>query len=779
MPKTTPIEPTLPATADVRGPGGLLALAGESSLVFPLLELRVRAAIAGDCCRTVVEQRFANALDRALEAVHLFPLPVGGAVVALRLVCGDVTVDAECRERQDAERTFDQARASGHRAALLLAERDDVHTLRVTRIPPGEEVRVRIVVVERLAFVDGRWRWRWPTVIAPRYLPGTPVGHEGPGALPDTDHAPDASRLQPPLRLAGGTRLDLEVQVEGPIGRVASSLHAVSLELEDHGVRVAPSGTATCDRDFVLGIWPRAQPRPAVRAFTDGQHTAVFVEPPAGSPACLPRDAVFVIDVSGSMQGAKLEAARRALAAALHGLSEGDRFRLISFSDDLDEFAKGYTDYGQAALESADAWIARLQTRGGTEMLPAVVAALSSTRTAGRVATVLFITDGEVHNDAELVAAVAHRANGTRFYTLGIDPAVNAALLTRMARVGGGSCELATPADDVEEVIVRLEARLGGPVADELAVTGIEPADPAPGVLFAGLPRAVIGTGSPERVFVSYRTVDGPASLEVVPSRVAWPLGVFWARERVAMLEDRIAMRPFEAEAIRPEILRIALAHAIASRHTAFVAVERTRVVGGELAEIVQPVELPSQWEESPVEQKLFSALFGSAVSMDCMTMGDLDVSARVRSAGKQRSTGRAKSRRSAPKLAKASYAAAPLALPQEGSVPAARPADPAGELARSQAADGSFGGDLRRTAAALVALVLLGSTRQAGGRRRTVDKAARWLAKRAEPLAQVVLTWLEAVESGTAPPLDPALGALVDAEREGAILGAYLEASA
>ena len=225
-----PIVPTLDPTPRERdaaretGLGGLVALATGQAL--PLRDVRVRARIVGACARTVVEQRFVNTLTEPCEVAHIFPLPPAGAVVELTLCAGDLEVRAECRERTDAEQVFEQARDAGHRAALLTQERADVHTLRVTRIPPGAEVRVRVVVVQPLEASDGLFRWRFPTVVAPRYHAGVPVGHDGPGVHPDTDMVPDASRISPPLRLAGGARLDLEVELGAGVTEVCASRRA-------------------------------------------------------------------------------------------------------------------------------------------------------------------------------------------------------------------------------------------------------------------------------------------------------------------------------------------------------------------------------------------------------------------------------------------------------------------------------------------------------------------------------------------------------------------------
>jgi hypothetical protein len=79
----------------------------------------------------------------------------------------------------------------------------------------------------------------------------------------------------------------------------------------------------------------------------------------------------------------------------------------------------------------------------------------------------------------------------------------------------------------------------------------------------------------------------------------------------------------------------------------------------------------------------------------------------------------------------------------------------------------------VRRTAAALIALVLLGHTRIAGVRKRTVAKAAGWLEKRTEPEAQLALDVLARAERGERVSPDDAIRALADAGPEGAALGA------
>jgi Ca-activated chloride channel family protein len=759
--------------------GGLLGLLGEREVAFPLRQLRVRASLAGNCCRTIVEQVFDNPYAEGLEAVHIFPLPPDGAVTELELRAGDVVVRGECRERKAAEQAFDQARREGRRAALLTADRADVHTVRVTNIPPGTSVSVRLVIIERLEEADGAFLWRFPTVIAPRYLPGaSEIGHAGEGVLPDTDRVPDASRLQPPLRLSGGVAFDLEAEIAGPLASLESSLHAVRATLGD-SVRVAPSGRATLNRDFVLRVVPAAPDNAAVRGYTDGAYTLAVVHPLAAVEAArIPRDVVLVVDVSGSMEGPKLDAAKQAVRAVLHGLDRGDRFRLIAFESAVHPHTPRLVEFDQRSLSQADRWIAALHSMGGTEMVPALTEAFVGDTPPGRLRTVVFITDGQAWNEPELAALVARERRGALLFTVGIDTAVNESLLSRLARVGGGTCELVAPQGDIEEAIVRLEARIGSPVATGLAPRSLDRARPEPLAVFSGRSVPVLLRGAADSVIFHARDASGrPIELAMGECRrVAFPLGALWARERVAWLEDCLVMEPAREAELRAEVLAVALEHKIASRFTAFVAIEERVLHTGERVTVVQPVELPQAWSEA------FLGVGHMAVPMAMPSAAMPGHAVRMASAPPPQATGIWNRVRSAFTHADGDSAgpfeeesdlsalrtdswAEPDATAGSGGVPddhsaaprlAVRRASPNPRreietlLATTQDADGSFGGRADRTAAALVALVCLGHTRKKGTRRRVVEKAAGWLSKhQKDALAQLALSLLERVEAG------------------------------
>ena len=443
-------------------------------------------------------------------------------------------VIGECQKREEALAQFEQARADGKRTALVETEQKGVHTLSIAGLPPKSDVVVQLTVVELLPTIDTRFRWQFPTTIAPRYTPGNEIGHSGMGSAPDTDVVPNASRLTPPLRLSGGTMLDLEVEIAGSLSTLESSLHAVKLYLDSGSVRIAPSASATLNRDFILEFSVAETSTPVTRAFTDGTYTALIIEPPTDMNVhALPRDAVFVVDISGSMEGDKLTAAKAALAGALHGLNRNDRFRLLAFDDRVDQFHADFLEYNDTNVQAADHWISKLAARGGTEMLAPIQESLRGDTPVGRVRTVLFITDGQSNDEARLLPAVANRRGNALFFTLGIDTAVNDALLKTLARAGGGVCELCTPSDDIDAVVAKLETRFGTPLLSDIRVDGA--ARPDGQTVFSGRPATTLIQGSADFVIVHAISPTGEFKDVVTPEKVGFSLGPIWGARTCIM----------------------------------------------------------------------------------------------------------------------------------------------------------------------------------------------------------------------------------------------------
>src|SRR2546422_9458033 len=180
---------------------------------LPLEGVQLRARVVDRVAEVTVEQKFGNPFSETIEAVYVFPLAGGSAGSRFEIQIGKRVVRGRIEERAEARRQYAQALDQGKRAALLEQERDDVFTVQVGNVTPGDAVVVRLTYSERLPFFeDGRTELRLPLVVAPRYVGGEELARAqaGHGGVPDTTTGPDASRITPP-RLGPGFRAEVAV----------------------------------------------------------------------------------------------------------------------------------------------------------------------------------------------------------------------------------------------------------------------------------------------------------------------------------------------------------------------------------------------------------------------------------------------------------------------------------------------------------------------------------------------------------------------------------------
>jgi Ca-activated chloride channel family protein len=462
---------------------------------LPLVAMDVDARVAGVIATIELAQRFVNTTGEAIEATYIFPLPDRAAVHRFRMEVAGRVIDGVIDERGAARAQYDQAIAAGHRAAITDEERPGVFTLRVGNLMPGEAATVRLSLVGPPPVDDGEVTFRFPLVVAPRYIPGTELGGDqaGLGRAADTDLVPDASRISPPVRLPGcpnPVRLGLRVALhDGVMREVASSLHAVTVARRDAQVIEVQPGERL-DRDFILR-W-RIEPGEAGGAAlasslvcaddpggAAGTFALTIVPPSTRAVRAKPRDVVFVIDRSGSMKGWKMVAARRAAARMIDTLTSRDRFCALAFDDRVDALPEaGLIDATDRHRFRAVEALARVEARGGTEIaqpLSRAIAMLSG-GTDDRERVIVLVTDGQVGNEDDVLRRVAPHLRNIKMFTLGIDQAVNAAFLRRLAAVGGGLCELVESEDRLDAVMAKVHRRIGTPIATELALraTGLE-----------------------------------------------------------------------------------------------------------------------------------------------------------------------------------------------------------------------------------------------------------------------------------------------------------------
>ncbi|MGH3712172.1 MAG: VIT domain-containing protein [Micromonosporaceae bacterium] len=606
---------------------GVGALATERGNL-PLDELDVTARITGLVAETELTQGFVNPYDEPLEATYIFPLPDRAAVTAMRMEADGRVIEGVLKERQQAREEYDEAIQQGRRASIAEEERPDVFTMRVGNILPGERVTVRLTLAGALPYEDGAATYRFPLVVAPRYIPGTPIeGSVGDGTVPDTDAVPDASRITPPVLLPGfpnPVRLGIAVSLDPaglPVTGVASSLHQVDVTETGGVTRIVVTPGERPNRDFVLRWTLRAEAdevAPALSVAPDadqpeqGTFQLTLLPPPVAATA-RPRDVVLVLDRSGSMGGWKMVAARRAAARIVDSLTGQDRFGVLAF-DNVSERPPELGDGLVAATDRhrfrAVEFLAGLQARGGTEMLSPLRDGLALLTDPERDGVLVLVTDGQVGNEDQILRELAPALGAVRVHTVGIDQAVNAGFLGRLAAAGGGRCELVESEDRLDDAMDRIHRRIATPLVTGVRLTGdgIDPDSLAPARLpdlFDGVPLRIMGryAGRTGTVTVTGTRPDGePWRAELAPVTAANPaLAKVWARGRLRDLEDRYVVgtgSDKHREALERTIVDLSLRYGVLCRFTAYVAVDsRVATDGGVLHKVVQPVELPAGWQ--------------------------------------------------------------------------------------------------------------------------------------------------------------------------------------
>ena len=242
-----------------------------------------------------------------------------------------------------------------------------------------------------------------------------------------TDPVPDRDRISPEVLdpaqhgPVNPTQITVQLQPGFPLGDVKSHHHAVKVEQPSGDKRVIrlADGPVPADRDFELTWKPAAEKAPSVGLFRErvgnADYLLAYVTPPTVEQAeqkPLPREAIFVIDNSGSMGGTSMAQAKASLIYALGRLQPGDRFNVIRFDHTMDVLFPDAVPADAENVARAKGFVGALQASGGTEMVPAMRAALNDrgSDAATHVRQVVFLTDGAIGNEQQLFDTISAHA---------------------------------------------------------------------------------------------------------------------------------------------------------------------------------------------------------------------------------------------------------------------------------------------------------------------------------------------------------------------------------
>lgn len=627
-----PLNGALAIVPDDLG-GRIEAKIDGKPVTFPLLKTDIDADVQGDLATVTVTQTFANPLNQPVNATYLFPLNETAAVNAMVMEVGDERVQAKIQRIEEARATFKKAQSEGRSAALLTQHRPNMFTQDIANLMPGLPIKVTLTYAQTVPRVDSAYELVIPLVVGPRYQPqgaGVAPGETAPrggiqhwdaktgtsGGATRTDSKtaygqweveqlpayPPVFELSTPDQI-DPERVGLAIHINAgmAINTIESHTHPITTQTPDKEkaeIRLT-SGRTLDNRDFVLRYTlAGARTQAGLLAYRDqrGGFFSLLLEPPQvpAENEITPREMVFVLDCSGSMDGLPIEASKAFMRAALRKLRPTDSFRIIRFSDSANEFSAQPLPATPQNIAAGLRYTDSLRGEGGTEMSTGIRQALAPSVPEGAIRLVTFLTDGYIGNEAEILALLKANLNGARLYAFGVGTGINRYLLSEMGKVGRGFTRTMDPTEDVEKVASELADRLQSPVLTDIQIAwgGMEASEISPDAipdLFAGQSLRIQGRYNrpgPHEITVRGLVHGRPATL---PLKIELPessaqgeaVPIIWARSVIGDLQYQLttgAHRPGQEvvnnkEALKQQITDLGLNFSLVTPWTAFVAV--------------------------------------------------------------------------------------------------------------------------------------------------------------------------------------------------------------
>ena len=605
--------------------GRLVFKSKEGMLAAPILKTDVRIRITGMIARVKVEQHFKNPTKGWMEGVYVFPLPEESAMDHLDMKVGERMIEGQIKEKEEAKKTYEAAKQEGKKATLLAQERTNIFTANVANIGPQEEITVAIEYQETLRYDQGQFRIRFPMVVGPRYIPGTPMatGFIGAGFSPDTDQVPDGNRITPPVLhpskgMINPVSIKIDLDVGFPLAKLESLYHKTSMRQngQRYSIQLTDSETPA-NRDFELVWKPEVGNTPQAAVFTetknDKTYALVMVMPPYQTTEAkakpMPREVIYVIDTSGSMEGMSIEQAREALALAFGRLTPQDRFNVIQFNSYTSKLYPDAVPVNGRTLQQARDYAKNLRANGGTEIAGALDAALIGSDNPNVLRQVIFLTDGSVGNEEALFGIIRKKLGDSRLFTIGIGSAPNSYFMTKAAEFGHGTFTYIGKVEEVNEKMSGLFRKLENPVLTNISVnlTGAIEGEMWPKQLpdlYAGEPvmlsAALKDIGTEMILTGNNGSGKWQTKLSLAINKTESGVGALWARKKISSLMDNAQNNPDEA---KQAIITTALDHHLVSKYTSLVAVDVTpsRPSDAGLKTGAVPTNLPEGWNHEAV----------------------------------------------------------------------------------------------------------------------------------------------------------------------------------
>src|SRR5687768_6821609 len=406
---------------------------------LPLKDTRVEILVSGVIADVKVRQIYRNEGSRPINASYVFPASTRAAVYAMRMKIGNEIIVAKIKKREEAKKEFEQAKEEGKSASLLEQERPNVFSMNLANMMPHEQVEIELRYTELLVPTDNVYEVVFPTVVGPRY------------ASPQNASEKEDAFVNTPYQYQGkkptsSLHISTKILAGVPIYDLSSPSHQIFPRWVGAGsaeLSLDDSDPFQGNRDFILRYrLTGEQIASGLLLFqaADENFFLYMAQPPARvtTEAIPAREYIFVVDVSGSMNGFPLNTSKRLLKDLIEKLRPTDLFNVVLFAGDSSVLSPRSLQPNEGNVASAIRLLDQQRGSGGTELLPAIQQAMSLPRNEGISRSIVLVTDGYISGEYGVFEHIRANLNRCNVFAFGIGSSVNRFLIEGVAKAGMG-----------------------------------------------------------------------------------------------------------------------------------------------------------------------------------------------------------------------------------------------------------------------------------------------------------------------------------------------------
>ncbi len=575
---------------------------------FPLKGTDVLVNINGVIADVVIKQKYVNEGTLPINARYIFPASTRAAVHGMKMTIGNQVITAKIKEKDAAQKEFEAAKSAGKSASLLSQNRPNVFSMSVANIMPKDTIDIELHYTELLVPTEGAYEFVYPTVVGPRY---SSQQREG---APEDDRwveNPYVKKGSPPK-----SKFNISVNLSAgmSIQEVSCNSHDTLVQFENETtakVSLKDSELYGGNRDFILTYSLAGKKiQTGLMLFEKDKEKffLLMVEPPKRVKAddILPREYIFVVDISGSMSGFPLDVSKEVLNNLIGNLKPTDKFNVVLFSGGSKLMSPASLPANSQNIQSAIELISSQQGGGGTELLAALNRALALPRDNRFSRTILILTDGYIDAERDVFSTISKNLDNTNVFAFGIGSSVNRYLIEGIAKAGLGEPFIVTDQKEAYQTAKRFCAYVQSPILRNInfKFQGFNAYDIEPGAipdLFAERPLVIIGKwhGKAAHGDINISGMSGGGEYahvfnvsEIKPLESNYALRYLWARNRIARISDyNFGTENPEHKA---EVISLGLTYSLLTQYTSFIAIHDViRNPDATAKDVKQPLPLP------------------------------------------------------------------------------------------------------------------------------------------------------------------------------------------